>query len=119
MFSQRLKELRKSKKISMRQLGEVLGVKQTSISNWENVGTEPDYTTLVRIANYFDVSTDYLLGNSADFNDQESKEKREIALLAQALYKEILQHPHIKKQIEEDLLQYVHFLGYKNRGKGI
>ncbi|MBJ8024208.1 MULTISPECIES: helix-turn-helix domain-containing protein [Bacillus cereus group] len=119
MFGQRLKELRKNKKLSMRQLGEVLGVKQTNVSNWENVGTEPDYKTLIRIAQFFDVSTDYLIGNSVEFNDNESKEKREIALLAQTLHKELSKNPELKNQIEQELIQYVHFLNYKNRGKGI
>jgi transcriptional regulator with XRE-family HTH domain len=37
----------------MRQLGELLGIAQTNISNWENAGVEPNYETLIKISNIF------------------------------------------------------------------
>jgi len=43
-------------------LATILGVNQRTISNWEVREIEPDYDILVLIANYFDVTTDYLLG---------------------------------------------------------
>ena len=61
-FSQKLKELRKSKKITQEQLAKVIGVERSSIGKYET-GTIPSIEILTRIAQYFDVSTDELLGN--------------------------------------------------------
>ncbi len=57
----RLKFLRKQKKISQLKLAMDLGMNQNSISRYENLEREADYATLIRFADYFDVSIDYLL----------------------------------------------------------
>ena len=44
------------------QLADKLGVKKQSISNWENDNIRPSVEMLEKIADFFDVSTDYLLG---------------------------------------------------------
>lgn len=60
----RLKELRISKGISQLKLAMDLSMNQNSISRYENGQREADYATLIRIADYFDVSIDYLLGRT-------------------------------------------------------
>lgn len=60
----RLKELRKQRKISQLKLALDLNMNQNSISRYENGEREADYATLIRFADYFDVSLDYLLGRS-------------------------------------------------------
>lgn len=62
----RLKELRKKKKISQLKLALDLNINQNSISRYENMEREADYATLIKFADYFDVSLDYLLGRSDD-----------------------------------------------------
>ena len=57
----RLKELRIAKGISQLKLALDLGLNQNSISRYENLEREADYTTLIKIADYFNVSIDYLL----------------------------------------------------------
>ena len=57
----RLKELREQKKISQLKLALDLDMNQNSISRYENGKREADYATLIRFADYFDVSIDYLL----------------------------------------------------------
>lgn len=57
----RLKELRKNKKISQLKLALDLNMNQNSISRYENGTREADYSTLIKFADYFDVSIDYLL----------------------------------------------------------
>lgn len=57
----RLKELRKRRGISQLQLALELGMNQNSISRYENGEREADYRTLIRLADYFNVSIDYLL----------------------------------------------------------
>ena len=57
----RLRELRVSKGISQLKLAMDLSMNQNSISRYENGQREADYATLIRLADYFDVSVDYLL----------------------------------------------------------
>ena len=65
----RLKELRKSRNISQLKLANDLNMNQNSISRYENLEREADYETLVKFADYFDVSLDYLFGRT-DENDK-------------------------------------------------
>lgn len=57
----RLKELRKQRNISQLKLAMDLHVNQNAISRYETGEREADYATLIRIADYFHVSVDYLL----------------------------------------------------------
>ena len=54
--------LRAARGISQVELAQVLFVSKQSVSNWENDNIMPSVDMLVKIANYFSVSTDYLLG---------------------------------------------------------
>jgi transcriptional regulator with XRE-family HTH domain len=56
--------LRKEKRLSQADLAQIFNVAQNTVSNWENGEREPDNITLVRLAEYFGVSTDYLLGKT-------------------------------------------------------
>ena len=60
----RLKKLRKERKISQLRLAIDLNMNQNAISRYENMEREADYKTLVKIADYFNVSLDYLLGRT-------------------------------------------------------
>ncbi|MBQ3230728.1 MAG: helix-turn-helix transcriptional regulator [Clostridia bacterium] len=60
----RLKELRKLRKISQLKLAMDLNMNQNSISRYETGEREADYDTLIKFADYFDVSIDYLLGRT-------------------------------------------------------
>ncbi len=61
-FATRLKDLRKENGIGQNQLAEQLGLSNASISYWENAKQEPSASALFKLANFFDVSVDYLLG---------------------------------------------------------
>ena len=60
----RLKELRKKRHISQIKLAIDLNVNQNTISRYENGEREAGYSMLIAIADYFDVSVDYLLGRT-------------------------------------------------------
>lgn len=62
IFSARLSELRKGTKLTQRQVAEMLNIKQQSYSRYEYGTGEPNLETLVKLAKFFEVSTDYLLG---------------------------------------------------------
>lgn len=61
-FPQRLKELRTDLELKQAELAEILAVDQRSISNWEKGVREPDFAMLIKIARFFEVSTDFLVG---------------------------------------------------------
>ena len=61
-FEKRLMALRKEKGISQADLGEILGVTRWSVLNYEAGKNRPDYDGLIALADFFDVSLDYLVG---------------------------------------------------------
>lgn len=63
-FGEILKNIRKEKNITQEELAKVLNMKRTSISGYETGRKEPDFGTLNKIADYFGVSMDFLLGRS-------------------------------------------------------
>lgn len=62
IFPQRLKELRLKKGLTQTELGKRLGVKQSTFTNWENGKREPNFETLIKLADLLEVSVDLLLG---------------------------------------------------------
>ena len=62
IFKDRLKELRLDKGLSQMQLAKELNLSQSAVAKWELGKTEPTATAIITVANYFDVSVDYLLG---------------------------------------------------------
>ena len=63
-LGERLRRLRESVKLSQVKMAELLGVKQSSINRYEQGQSAPSLETLVRYADYFDVSLDYLLART-------------------------------------------------------
>lgn len=66
MFSERLKSLRKEQGISQKELASILFVSQQSIAKWETDRATPNPEMISKIAQYFNVSSDYLLGLSSN-----------------------------------------------------
>lgn len=62
LFFARLRELRTMAGVTQRQLAEYLNIRQPTYARYETGASEPNLETLVRIAKYFGVSCDYLLG---------------------------------------------------------
>ena len=61
-FAERLRELRQERGLSMKELAEKIRVTDGAVSNWENDVNEPKLTHINRLAIFFDVSSDYLIG---------------------------------------------------------
>lgn len=62
MLGKQIKLLREAQQISQVQLAESLHVSKQSVSNWENGNILPSIEMLMKLAQHFSVSTDYLLG---------------------------------------------------------
>lgn len=59
-----LKELRKKARLTQAELAKLIGVNQNTYSYWENGKTKIDNATLAKLADYFNVTVDYLLGRT-------------------------------------------------------
>ena len=64
IFGERLLELRKEKGISQATLAKDLGVSYAVVCYWETDRSEPTAPNIIKIADYFGVTTDYLLGRT-------------------------------------------------------
>ncbi len=62
MLNERIKQLRIDRNITQVALAKDLSVSKQSVSNWENNNIQPSIDMLIKIAEFFSVSTDYLLG---------------------------------------------------------
>ena len=62
----RIKSLRQKKGLSQQELAKLLFVNQTAVSQWERGVTNPSTDTAIALADFFDVSLDYLVGRSDD-----------------------------------------------------
>ena len=62
MNIQRLKEIREEKGLSQRELAKLLNIDKSTVAKYETGERSPDADMIVKLADFFDVSTDFLLG---------------------------------------------------------
>lgn len=70
-FNKRLKEVRKRRKKKQREVAELLGIHVRTYQYYEGGTIEPDISALIRLADYFDVSLDILMGR-LDWDEDDS-----------------------------------------------
>ena len=64
ILAKRLVELRAAKKVSRREVSAIIGVVERTYQRYENNERDPDAPVLKKLADYYDVSADYLLGRT-------------------------------------------------------
>ena len=69
MFKDKIRFLRKHQELSQEQVAKAIEVLQSTYSRYEQGTREPDFETLKRLSNFFDVSIDYLLENDRSLSD--------------------------------------------------
>ena len=67
-LAEKLKELRKSAGFNQTIVANALGINYFTLGKWEQGRAEPSADDLVRLADYFDVTVDFLLGRTDEFN---------------------------------------------------
>lgn len=97
ILGDRLKELRKDKNITQKELSKVLNIQNTTLSQYENGINEPNDEMKIKIADYFNVTVDYLLGrtNIRQINSVIEKEANQFG-------NEIIEIYRKKGKIEKD-----------------
>ena len=63
MFSIRLKDLRENRGLSQQAFANKFGISQSTVGMWESGKREPNFATIQKIADFFETSIDYILGN--------------------------------------------------------
>lgn len=89
MLNDKIKELRISRNLTQPELAKILGVSRPTVTKYESGEREPDYQMLAKIADYFGVSTDYLL----EYDSPEALDQKKIKLADDVL------HLLIKKKV--------------------
>lgn len=64
MYTNRFKDIRVAKGMTQKQVADDLELSVIAIQNYENLRRKPAYDILIALADYFDVSLDYLVGRS-------------------------------------------------------
>ncbi len=108
MLKDKLKELRKKKGITQTEFAKEFNISVGTIGNWETGNREPDYEMLKKIAKYFNVSTDYLLGETDEIKEKApaevSEEDLKVALfggdreVSEEMWNEVLDYAKYLKQ---------------------
>ena len=102
MLNQRIRLLRQARNISQVELAKRLGVTKQSVSNWENDNIQPSIEMLIRLAEFFSVSTDYLLGrDSGEYLDVSGLPKRVVAHL-QLLIEDLCANKSWQAELEKN-----------------
>lgn len=89
MFSKRLKILRQEKHLNQVELSKTILVGNKTISDYERGVSNPDFETLQKIANFFNVSTDYLLGKTDERLPSSSSPKDQLKGVKLALFDQV------------------------------
>ena len=90
----RLKELREDRDLRQIDVALATGIDQKTLSNYETGKTNPDSVSIIRLADFFEVSADYLLGRETD----SVKEKQKIGQHLQRIQDELLS---VEKQLKK------------------
>jgi transcriptional regulator with XRE-family HTH domain len=116
-FKDRIKSLREEKGLNLTQLAVEFDLKEAGVRSWENGRTKPGADTLIKLAAYFNCSTDYLLGLDNVMNKEKFKRKNEALDILGNLLNEaaspdtifyslirILQTPYKLESVDEGIL---------------
>lgn len=76
MLSKRIASERKKINKTQAEVAKSIGIARTTYAMYEQGKREPDYATLEKLANFFDVSIDYLLGRTEESQDKNSKDNK-------------------------------------------
>lgn len=90
-YGERLKRLREDRKLSQQQLADRLNINRSTYARYELGQTQPDYETLQRLADFYEVSVDYLFGreNKKNLPELTAKDERDIAKRMEKIKKDL------------------------------
>ena len=121
MISSRIKELRKQKKLTQKQLAEKINVDCSAVTKWETGKANPDFEKQQFLADFFGVSVDYLLGRTSSITES-SKKGVKIPVLgnvAAGIPIEAIEDIVDYEEISEEMASRGQFFGLKIKGSSM
>lgn len=109
-FANTLKNLREVNNVTQEQLAEYLKVTRPTIAGYETKSRQPDYERLQKIADYFQVSIDYLVRG---YNEEQFVPVKESTLDQEVK----ISYRNLSLESKQDVLKYIHLLELKDRNK--
>lgn len=104
-----LAQLRKEKKLSQRELAISLGVSNGAVAMWETNRRQPDLEMLIKIAHFYNVSIDYLLGNIQVLSNTKTQNLSSIELKLIKYYQNVLNINELDTKIKNRLTEFFPF----------
>ncbi|WP_176222153.1 helix-turn-helix domain-containing protein [Tuberibacillus sp. Marseille-P3662] len=112
---ERLKELRNKKDLSQQELSNRIGIRRATYARYETDANQADYETLLKLAAFFNVTTDYILTGKSQL-EYKHYDPELLQLIkdpeVHTAFKEI---PGSNEQVKDELLDILRFLKYKER----
>ena len=100
MFAERLKKLRLNKKLSQKEMADLLGITRQGYGKYENAdekySSQPDFRTLKKLSDFFGVSIDYLLTGEDQQGSSEEMWKELLDPQKQVFFKDLMSAPEEK-----------------------
>lgn len=115
MFSKNLSKLRKQHKLTQYELADKLGFSRGQIANYEQGKREPDYETLGILADFFDISTDELLGRKSKEYTYDFDSLQSLMFEDQESFDAL--SPDEKQEIWDQLMDQADFLVQRKKKK--
>jgi len=112
-FGDRLRELRKKKKLNQKDLGKLLGVAESTISMYERNGRQPDFDMQEKIANFFNVSIDYLVRGK----ESSLKEQAEEAYNDPDFQYAMRSLNGMNQETKEEVLNFIEYVLQREKGR--
>lgn len=119
-YGNRLKQLRNKKGLSQKELTERLNINRSTYARYETSATQPDYETLERLADFYEVSVDYILGRTDNpSNEQTFNPLKEIEKIANNFgikdlsFYDIEEWKNFTKEDVEDIKKHFEYIAYR------
>lgn len=104
-FGERLKKLRNDNKLTQQEMSDIININRSTLAGYESENKQPDFDTLNKIADFFKVSIDYLLGRTDTMNS-ESDGKIDDEVLG--LARDFMLLDTNEKKVAKDFLKLLH-----------
>lgn len=114
MLGERIAKLRKAKGLSQYDLADRLGFSRGKLSNYEQGSRQPDYDTLKKIADFFEVSLDYLITGNESSHSPDEMWQEFLDPKTQIFFKDLKDAP--EEKIEE-LIRFWEFIKERDKNK--
>jgi len=110
MLSEKIKILREGRNLSQKELAEAIGVSDVMISLYEQGKKKPSLSTIVKLAEYFNVTTDYLLGAKTEFKDTIPENIKAVA-------RDLMDLPDENRKLAIDMIKFMSQKGREAKDK--